>query len=258
MVEEIKEEATLISIVTPVYNAAPFLRQTIEAVVNQTYSHWEWLLVDDASQDESAQIIQAAQEKDSRIKLVSLAENSGAAVARNRGLAAAKGRYIAFVDSDDIWLKEKLKEQLNFMQTNQYGFTYTNFALIDEQGSIIKERVSLPFELDYFGLLKNTAIACSTVMIDREIVGDFRMPLVRKGQDTATWLKILRENDRLTAYGLDQVLNHYRQVEGSISSNRIGALKRTWHTYRHLEKLPLATCIYYFSHYVIQAVLRRV
>lgn len=250
-------EDKLISIVTPVYNAAPFLTQTIEAVRSQSYPHWEWLLVDDASQDESTAIIQAVQTQDSRIKLISLKENSGAAVARNKGLEAARGRYIAFVDSDDYWDKYKLAEQLEFMIKNHYEFTYTNFASIDEEGDIIKENITLPLELDYYALLKNTAIACSTVMIDRETVGDFRMPLVRKGQDTATWLKLLRENEGLSAHGLDKVLNYYRQVEGSISSDRIGALKRTWHTYRHLEKLPLIKSIYFFSHYVFQAVKRR-
>ncbi|MGX7091482.1 glycosyltransferase family 2 protein [Hutsoniella sourekii] len=245
-----------VSIITPVYNAERFIEATIDSVVNQTYSDFEYLLINDCSSDSSRERILKRAETDPRIKLIDLAQNSGAAVARNKGLEMAKGRYIAFIDSDDCWLPNKLTSQLQFMQENDYDFTYTNFALVDEEGAILKEAVPLPKQLNYQQLLKNTAIACSTVVIDRHTVGDFRMPLVRKGQDTATWLMLMREQG-LTAYGLDQVLNHYRQVAGSISSNKLRALKRTWHTYRHLEKLPLWQCLYYFTSYVLNAVKRR-
>ncbi|UUX33853.1 glycosyltransferase family 2 protein [Fundicoccus culcitae] len=245
-----------ISIITPVYNAARFLAETIDSVQNQSFRNWEYILVDDCSQDESVALIQSYQREDKRIKLIQLEENSGAAVARNTALEKAQGRYIAFIDSDDRWVEDKLAEQLTLMQTENYAFTYTNFALVSEDGSIIKEKIKLPAKLDYHGLLKNTAIACSTVMLDRQQVGDFRMPLVRKGQDTATWLQIMRTTG-VSAYGLDRVLNYYRQVEGSISSNKVDALKRTWNTYRNLEQLPLYKCIYYFCHYVVQAILRR-
>lgn len=246
----------LVSIVTPVYNAERFIAETIKSVQSQTYTDWELLLVNDCSSDSSVAIISKIAAEDPRIRLINLAENSGAAVARNAGLAAANGQYIAFVDSDDCWTETKLADQLTFMQTSGSVFSYTNFALVNEAGDILKEQVNLPERLSYSGLLKNTAIACSTVVIDREAVGDFTMPLVRKGQDTATWLKLMRER-QIAADGLDKVLNHYRQVEGSISSDRVGALRRTWHTYRHLEQLPFPKAIYYFSHYVLQAVMRR-
>lgn len=246
----------LVSIVTPVYNAERFIAETIKSVQSQTYTDWELLLVNDCSSDSSVAIISKIAAEDPRIRLINLAENSGAAVARNAGLAAANGQYIAFVDSDDCWTETKLADQLTFMQTSGSVFSYTNFALVNEAGDILKEQVNLPERLTYSGLLKNTAIACSTVVIDRESVGDFTMPLVRKGQDTATWLKLMRER-QIAADGLDKVLNHYRQVEGSISSDRVGALRRTWHTYRHLEQLPFPKAIYYFSHYVLQAVMRR-
>lgn len=246
----------MISIITPVYNAEKFIRQTLACVLNQDHQDWEWLLVDDCSTDSSYQILEEAHDRDARIIPVRLDKNSGAAVARNKGLELARGRFIAFIDADDYWTPEKLSHQLKFMMDNHYAFTYTNFALVDEQGQLLKERVKLPRSLDYYGLLKNTAIACSTVMLDRDQVGDFRMPLVRKGQDTATWLRILRQTP-VKAYLLDEVLNHYRQVAGSVSSNKWAALKRTWHTYRHLEGLPFFKCLYYYSHYVLQAILRR-
>ncbi|MCR8969485.1 glycosyltransferase family 2 protein [Facklamia sp. 7083-14-GEN3] len=249
-------ETELVSIITPVYNAERFLKKTVESVIGQSYQNWEWLLVNDCSDDSSVSIIQQFAQEDSRIQLINLSINSGAAVARNKGLEMAKGRYIAFIDSDDVWEFSKLEKQLAFMQKEERSFTYTNFSLIDEKGETLKELVELPDHLGYSGLLKNTAIACSTVMIDRKKIGDFRMPLVRKGQDTATWLMLMRER-KVEAYALNEVLNHYRQVSGSISSNKLSALKRTWYTYRHLEKLPLYKCLYYFSHYVFQAIKRR-
>lgn len=250
-------EKDLVSIITPVYNAARFIGETIESVINQSYQNWELILVNDCSTDNSVQIIEEWMNQDSRVTLYQLSENGGAAVARNKGLELAKGEFIAFIDSDDYWHKEKLTKQICFMKENQYQFTYTNFNLISEDGIVIKESVKIPTSLNYSGLLKNTSIACSTVVINRNAIGDFRMPLVRKGQDTATWLMLMRERN-IVAYGLDEVLNSYRQVSGSISSNRIAALKRTWNTYYNLEKLPFPKAAYYFAHYVWNAVMRRV
>ncbi|MBG9988966.1 glycosyltransferase family 2 protein [Aerococcaceae bacterium DSM 111176] len=250
------KQEPLISIVTPVYNASDFIEKTVDSVLSQTFTDFEYILVNDQSTDNSLSILEDYAEVDDRIKVITLEENSGAAVARNTGLEAARGRYIAFIDSDDVWHREKLANQINFMQDNDYEFTYTDFALISEDGAVLKERTGIPANIDYDGLLKNTTIACSTVMIDRTNIGDFRMPLVRKGQDTATWLMLMREHN-LTAYGLQEVLNYYRQVAGSISSNKVDALKRTWNTYYRLEKLPLPKAIYYFVHYVWNAVRRR-
>jgi teichuronic acid biosynthesis glycosyltransferase TuaG len=245
----------LVSIVTPVYKAEAFIEKTVRSVMNQTYQEWEHILVDDCSPDNSEAIIRKLMAEDSRIKYVKLPENQGAAVARNTGIENAEGQYIAFIDSDDVWKPEKLEKQIRYMQENDYAFTYTNFQLVTEDGQPINESAPLPAKLNYTGLLKNTAIACSTVVIDRSVIGDFRMPLVRKGQDTATWLQILRKHDY--AYALNEVLGQYRQVEGSISSNRIGALKRTWNTYYNLEKLPLPKALYYFGFYVFNAIKRR-
>lgn len=243
-----------VSVITPVYNAEEFLSETIDSVLNQTFESFEYLLVDDCSTDNSAKMIKEYAITDSRIKYIKLAENSGAAVARNTGLENAKGRYIAFIDSDDVWYPEKLDTQLKFMNTNGEAFTYTKYERLSEGGELLGAP-GFPSKLDYSGLLKNTAIACSTVVIDREVIGDFRMPLVRKGQDTATWLKILRTHDY--AYLVDEVLNQYRAREGSLSSDKFSALKRTWNTYRNIEKLPLYKAIYYFSFYVLNAVKRR-
>ncbi|APZ49225.1 glycosyl transferase [Jeotgalibaca sp. PTS2502] len=246
----------LVSIVTPVFNAEKYIADTIQSVLNQTYENIELLLVDDCSRDLSREIIESLAINDSRIRYIRLQENSGAAVARNTGIKNAKGRYIAFIDSDDMWKADKLKKQLTFMQENDYPFTYTSYETITEEGHLKKGTVNVPEKISYTGLLKNTAIACSTVLIDREIIGDFRMPLVRKGQDTATWLLLLRNIPY--AYGLNEVLTSYRKVPGSISSNKVDALKRTWNTYYRLEKLPFPKAAYYFSWYVWNALRKRI
>lgn len=244
----------IVSVVTPVYNAEKFIKETIDSVLNQTYTDFEYLLIDDCSTDNSPDIVKSYAEKDNRVKYIKLKENSGAAVARNTGIENAQGRYIAFIDSDDVWYPEKLAKQLAFMEKENAAFTYTKYEHITEDGEV-QSAPEFPEKLDYSGLLKNTAIACSTVVIDRQIIGDFRMPLVRKGQDTATWLQILRNHDY--AYLVDEVLNQYRGREGSLSSDKVSALKRTWNTYRNIEKLPLHKAVYYFGFYVWNAIKRR-
>lgn len=245
----------LVSVITPVYNSEKFIESTINSVIGQTYTELEMILVDDCSTDLSREIIMEIAKKDPRVKYIKLEKNSGAAVARNTGIEHANGRYISFIDSDDVWKVNKLEKQLNFMMKNNYAFTYTGYETITEDGALKKDIISVPIKISYKGLLKNTAIACSTVIVDRKKTGDFRMPLVRKGQDTATWLMLLREIPY--AYGLDEVLSSYRKVAGSISSNKIQALKRTWNTYYKLEKLPFLVASYYFTCYVFNALRKR-
>jgi len=245
----------LVTIITPVYNAEKHIEETITSVLNQTYTNFEHILVDDCSKDNSTSIVRHYSLKDERIKLISLKENSGAAVARNTGLENAEGKFIAFIDSDDTWHPKKLEIQIEHMLEKNYGFTYTKFELINENGNLRKEASKLPKKLSYTDLLKNTAIACSTVVINKEIIGDFKMPLVRKGQDTATWLRILKNHSY--AYLVGSTLSQYRSVEGSLSSNKVQALKRTWNTYYNIEKLPFFKALYYFVFYVWNALKRR-
>lgn len=244
-----------VSIITPVYNSEDVLSEMIESVLNQKYKTFEHILIDDSSTDRSAEIINKYASQDKRIKYVKLKENSGAAVARNTGLEIANGNYIAFLDCDDKWHSEKLKTQLRFMEDTEKAFTYTNYERITKKGEVF-QIPKLPSKLDYFGLLKNTAIATSTVIINRDIIGDFRMPLVRKGQDTATWLQILKNHEY--AYLVDEILSQYRSMESSLSSNKLGALKRTWNTYRNIEKLPFYKASYYFVFYMWNATIRRI
>jgi len=245
-----------VSIITPTYNAARFIGETIESILQQSFKNFELIIVDDCSTDHTEKVVKEYMEKDKRIKFYKLEKNSGAAIVRNTALEKAKGRYVAFLDSDDTWYPEKLEKQLQFMSENKYGFSFTSYELMNEEGRKLNKTINVPKEVGYTDLLKNTIIGCLTVMIDREMIGDFRMPLVRAGQDTATWLSILKKGHK--AYGFNEVLSFYRIVEGSISSNKIKALKRTWNTYRNIEKIGLVKSSYYFLWYVFNAIRKRV
>lgn len=251
-----KEE--LVSIIVPVYNAEKFIEDTIKTVKNQNYPNWELLLVNDCSTDKSQKIIGEYQERDNRIKLIQLKKNSGAAIARNTGIEEAKGKYIAFLDADDFWEKEKLEKQVEFMRINQMEFTYTGYEFADEKGNKINKIVKVPRKLTYKQALKNTTIFTSTVIFDVEKLGKelIYMPDVRRGQDTATWWKVLKTG--VIAYGLNESLSIYRRSNNTLSANKIKALKRTWNLYRNVEKLPLFKSFYYFCWYVLNAVKRRI
>lgn len=245
-------DSDLVSIITPVYNSERFLAETIDSVMAQSFQNWELILIDDCSSDGSPELMRRYAGMDSRIQHIRLAENMGAAAARNRGLEEARGRYIAFVDADDLWAPEKLSLQLPFMQEKQAGLSFTAIEMMDESGATVKEKRRVKPKIDYKYLLTNTMMACSSVVVDRAVTGDFRMPLVRRGQDYATWLMLMRGG--LPAYGLDKPLTRYRLVSNSISSNKLVALKRTWHVYRRQEKLGLLRSGFYFCLYTFNAV----
>lgn len=245
-----------VSVITASYNAGRFIEETIKSVLEQTYDNLELIIVDDCSTDNTEEIVKKYMKIDLRVKFYKLEKNSGAAVVRNTALEKAKGRFIAFLDSDDVWDRDKLEKQINFMKKNNYGFSFTSYRLMSEKGLLLNKEVRVPSQIKYEELLKNTIIGCLTVIIDKDIIGDFRMPLVRAGQDTATWLSILRKGN--IAYGYDEVLASYRLVDGSISSNKLKALKRTWNTYRKLENLNLIKSTYYFVYYVLNAIRKRI
>lgn len=249
---------TLISIIVPVYNAEKFLNETIETVQNQTYTNWELLFIDDCSKDNSVKIISEVITKDKRIKLFKNEKNSGAANSRNKGIKEANGKYICFLDSDDLWDKDKLEKQINFMEINNCEFTYTDYEFADEFGNPNGKKVIVPKRITYKQALKNTTIWTSTVMFNMNKLTkeDIYMPDVRRGQDTATWWKVLKKID--FAYGINDCFSYYRRTNESLSANKLKALKRTWNLYRNVEKLNLFSSCYYFGCYFINAVRRRI
>jgi teichuronic acid biosynthesis glycosyltransferase TuaG len=256
MVKESKQP--LVSIVVPVYNAARFMDDTIQTVLNQTYQNWELLLVDDCSSDDSVQIIQKYLKKEKRIKLFKLSENSGAAIARNTGIDKAKGHYLAFLDADDLWMNNKLELQVAFMQEKNAAFSFTGYEFADENGKPNGKKVHVPETITYKQALKNTTIGTSTVMLDMSLLTKktVHMPNLKRGQDTATWWKILKTIN--FACGIDKNLAFYRRTNSSLSANKITALKRTWNIYRNIEKLSYIYSFYCFSAYTMNAIKRRI
>lgn len=251
------KEEQLVSIIVPVYNSEKFINDTIQTVKEQMYKNWELLLVNDCSTDNSENIIEKYIKEDNRIKLINLEKNSGAAIARNTGIESSRGKYVAFLDSDDLWKKEKLSKQIKFMEENNYDFTFTGYEFADENGNRLEKIVNIPKQLNYKQALKNTTIFTSTVIFNVENLGKklISMPNVRRGQDTATWWKVLKTG--VIAYGLNETLSLYRRSSNTLSSNKIKALKRTWNLYRNVEKLSFFTSLYNFCWYCFNAVKRR-
>lgn len=245
----------LISIIVPVYNAERFLDDTINTVLNQTYSNFELILINDCSTDNSVDIIKNY--KDKRIKLINNKVNSKAAITRNNGIKKAKGRYICFLDSDDLWDKEKLEKQVKFMKEKDCAFSFTGYEFADEKGRPNGKKVFIPERINYKQALKNTTIWTSTVMFDMDKLSkeDIYMPNVLS-EDTACWWKLLKKVDY--AYGLNEVLSFYRRTNNSLSSNKITAIKRIWYLYRNIEKLSFFNSIYCFCWYALNAVKRRI
>jgi teichuronic acid biosynthesis glycosyltransferase TuaG len=246
-------ENELVSIVTPAYKAARFVGEAIESVAAQDYSKWEMLIVDDHSPDDTADIVAGYAEVEPRVKLIRQVENGGAAVARNAALAVARGRYVAFLDSDDVWMPGKLSRQLSFMRESGAGLSFTSYRRTTQDGSRTGRLVPVPESLDYTSLLKNTAIVTSTVVVDRSATGSIRMTRTYY-DDFVLWLELLKRG--VIARGLPVDLLRYRVVERSISRNKVNSARHVWRTYRDIEGLGLARAAWCFAHYASRAWLK--
>lgn len=243
----------LISIITPSYNSGRFISHTIESVMAQTYTNWEMIIVDDCSIDNSVEIITFFKEQDNRIKLVELETNQGAAVARNKSIELSKGRFIAFLDSDDLWLPQKLEKQLQFMTTQNVSFSYASYRLIDDNGNPLG-KFRVPTRQSYSDILKTCSIGCLTAMYDTKSFGKVYMPLIKRRQDLGLWLSLLKKIDY--AYGIDDYLAIYRKRDRSISSNKVVAAQYQWRIYREIEKLSFIKSLYYFVHYTFNGIIK--
>jgi teichuronic acid biosynthesis glycosyltransferase TuaG len=245
-----------VSIITPCYNSSTFVSNCINSVLSQSFQNWEHIIVDDCSNDESVASIKAYSGVDSRIRLIKHKHNRGAAASRNTAIGKARGRYVAFLDADDMWLPEKLDIQLGLMEKNNWAFCFSDYSIVDADGNIIKDHVGVPYRIDYRGLLKNTVIGCLTVVIDSHKIGDLRMPEeLRSGQDYALWYRILRTG--MVAYGIDSVMAQYRVVPGSVSYNKVNAARRMWRLYREYENINVLLSSWYFLNYSINAIRKR-
>ena len=224
-----------VSVITPVYNVAKVIEKTLNSILMQDYKNLEIVLVDDCSKDNSAEIIKRYLDKYPNIVYHKQVKNGGAAVARNTALNIAKGRYVAFLDSDDLWCDGKISKQLSFMKENDAAISCTAMDCIDEEDNSLNSVREVHKIISYKFLLHNTMIATSTVMIDRNKTGNFQMPLRRGGQDYATWLMLMRNGT--ICYGLNEVLSHYRVMNNSLSSNKWKSIRQVWEIQTQDEKI---------------------
>ncbi|QXD13567.1 glycosyltransferase (plasmid) [Lactiplantibacillus plantarum 2025] len=240
------KEQPLVSIIMPVHNSEEYIGLAIKSVQKQSYNNWELIIIDDYSKDNTRNII-IEYSKDKRIKVISLQENIGIAGARNKAIRKAKGKYIAFLDSDDLWTADKLKKQINYMEQFKSYFTYTFYQVIDNSNSNIRLVDKMPKELDYSELLKSNSIGLLTVVINSELIKKELMPDIPH-EDYATWLNILHKGYKAKLIPL--VLASYRVQNNSRSSNKVKSMIWTWKIYRQNQHLSLILSIYYLLHYI--------
>lgn len=247
-----------VTVVTPSWNSEKYIEHTIKSVQAQTYTNWEMIIVDDCSTDNTVKIVRERSEKDPRIKLLIQPENGGAAKARTRSMQSGTGRYIAYLDADDIWKPDKLEKQIQFMEDKNCGFSCTSYEVIDDAGKPLNKFVHMLPKVDYVGFLTNNLLQTVGIMVDTERVskGLLIMPDIRRRQDAATWLQILKAG--YECYGLDEILAEYRRANNSLSSNKIKAAKGIWNLYRNIEHLSLPFSCYCFVRYAVLAVWKRI
>ncbi|WP_026803579.1 glycosyltransferase family 2 protein [Aliarcobacter lanthieri] len=244
-----------VSIITPSYKSERFITQTIESVLSQTHQDWEMIIVDDLNPDNANEIIEEYCKKDNRIKLIKLEKNSGPAVARNKAIEESKGRYIAFLDADDLWKPEKIQKQLAFMKKKDCAFSYSAYETMNEEGYISQKVIIPPSKLSYTDLLKSNYIGCLTAIYDTYKIGKIYMPLITKRQDYGLWLKILKKTN--VAYGLIEPLAIYRIMSNSVSSNKISLLKYHYKLFTEFENIGKIKSLYYLCWNIITKLIYR-
>jgi teichuronic acid biosynthesis glycosyltransferase TuaG len=243
----------LVSIITPAYRAAGVIAQTIASVQAQTHTQWELLIADDCSPDDTRQVVAGCCAQDRRIQLITLARNGGPAAARNAALARAQGRWLAFLDSDDLWLPHKLERCIAAARAETAALVFTGFRRISADGAQTGRYIAVPPRIGYTQLLGNTAIATSTVLLDRRQTGDITMQAVYY-DDFVCWLALLKRG--LVARGLDEDLMRYRVAVQSVSRNKKNSALQVWKIYRETEKLGLPASLWYFAQYAVRGWLK--
>ena len=248
-------ERDKVSVIMPAYNCEKFIDETIESLLNQTYSNWELIAVDDCSTDKTGEILKKYAEKDNRIKYVKNDDNLGAALTRNNAVSLAKGQYLAFLDSDDIWKKEKLEKQLTFMKENNSTFSCTAYGKIDENGNDLKRIVPAERVSNYWGVLK-TCPGNSTIIYDAIALGKHIIPDIRKRNDYVMWLSVIKKAK--TIMGMADELGFHRVRTDSISSKKTALVKYHWFVYRQVENLSLIKSLYLIAYWIGKGFLNKV
>jgi len=244
----------LVTIIMPVHNGEKFIAQSIESVIVQSYKDWELVIVDDASSDKSYEISLGYASIDSRIQVIKSEINLKVARARNLALSKAKGRFIAFLDSDDVWLPTKLDKQIKYMLANNVVLSYAAYYKMDESGKIF-DVVGVPLETNYKTLLKTCVIGCLTAVYDTKFIGLLEMSEMTKREDFALWLDILRSGEYV-ACGIQEPLGKYRVYSGQSSGRKASMALENWKLYRKIEGLGFFVATYYFINYLVRGVMR--
>lgn len=232
-----------VSIIMPTFNSEKYIEDAIASVTAQTYTDWELLIVDDASLDRTVEVAKRYADSDKRISVFRLNINGGPAQARNVGLQHASGEFVAFLDSDDLWMPEKLEKQLDYIDSikttdEKCLFCCTAYELINENGTSRNVVVRPPEIIGYWkALFLGNPIGNLTALYNRKKIGDIQVPLIRKRNDFALWLIILRQSYK--CYGMQDVLAKHRVRKGSVSANKLALIKYQWELYRHVERQPL-------------------
>ena len=239
------KEYGLVSIITPSYNSTEFISEMIDSILAQTYKNWELLITDDCSTDDSVEVRQRYVKKDSRIKLFCLEKNAGGGVSRNNSIKEAKGRFIAFCDSDDLWTPDKLEKQILFMIEKDAAFSYGSYMLCDTIGKEIGINICLK-KLTYARIVMDNFVGCLSAVYDTEKIGKIYMPTIRKRQDWGLWISVLKKCK--IGYGVKQPIGYYRIRENSVSSNKWVLIRYHAMLYQQMLNIPLflGYCMYFF------------
>lgn len=239
-----------VSIITPVYNSEDFLSYTAQSIFNQTYTNWEWIIIDDCSTDQSWQLIQKYMRQDNRVVGFRNEVNLKAGLSRNKAIEYATGRFIAFLDSDDTWYESKLAEQVEFMIKHNYPFTYTAYDFIDEQNNLVKKPYQIDEKVDYKELLKNNQIGCLTAMYDVGQLGKVFMSAHARKQDFGLWLHILKHKTPC-AFGLNKVLASYRFSKNQATAKKHKLIIKHFEFLKDTQEFGSLKALYYTSFWMI-------
>lgn len=245
----------LVSIIMPTYNSENYISESIKSVINQSYENWELLITDDFSTDNTIKIIHDFQKQDDRIILFNLKVNKGSGVARNNSISNAKGRFIAFLDSDDRWKPNKLKTQIDFMLFNKLALTYSGYDIINEKGAYIKTIIA-PKSINYSEILSNNYIGCLTAIYDTNRIGKKYMPDIRRRQDWVLWINIL-ELIRETK-GITDSLAIYVDRKDSISGNKFLMLKYNWKVYSDILGFNKVKSFFLMINFIIHYAIKKI
>lgn len=244
----------LVSIITPAFNSAKFIAETIQSVQNQTHQNWEMIIIDDGSSDETESIVLSILENDNRIQFHKLAQNSGPAVARNIGIENAKGDFLTFIDADDIWFPTFIENNIKIIQETGISFVFSSYKRSNEKLEFVYSDFIVPKKVTYTDILKTNSISCLTAFLDIKTVGKKKMPLIRKRQDMGLWLNYLKVIP--FAYGIQETQAIYRIRENSLSRKKLDLIKYQWQFYRDVEQLNVFQSAYYMFHWMYRGFMK--